>query len=195
MQRDCPGGGGRKRARGAERTRMADLPGDLSEERHVRLAGRDRHPWYRRVLFALVCALPVLGLLDVFGQHATTSSAAGPYATLRVQAPERLRGGLMYQLRMDVRAGRTIEHPELVLSQGWWEQMSENSIAPNPLSQSTSNGRVTLSYGPLHAGQTLTVWAYFQVNPVNVGSRTANVELTDGPRPVATVHRSVTVLP
>jgi hypothetical protein len=171
------------------------LPQGLSVERHVLLQGRERHPWYRRVLFALICALPVLALSGLFGQHATTSAATGPGGTLKVQAPKRLRGGLMYQVRMDVTATQTIKEPQLVLSPGWWEQNSENSIAPDPVSQSSSNGRVTLSYGPVHAGEKLTVWAYFQVNPINVGHRDANVTLTDGPRLIATVHRTLTILP
>jgi hypothetical protein len=174
---------------------MADLPGSLTVEEHAQLRGRERHPTYRRILFGLVCALPVVALLNVFGQHPTTSTAGGPGATLQVQAPKRLRGGLMHQIRMTVTATRNLEHPQLVLSPGWFEENTENSIAPDPVEQSSSNGRVTLSYGRLNAGQKLTVWADFQVNPINVGRRTANIQLNDGPRPIALVKRTLTVFP
>jgi hypothetical protein len=174
---------------------VADLPGSLSVDRHAQLHGRERHPTYRRVLFGLVCVLPVLALLNVFGQHATSNTVAGPGGSLEVEAPKRLRGGLMHQVRMTVTATRNLEHPQLVLSPGWFEQNTENSIAPDPISQSSSNGRVVLSYGPLNAGRKLTVWADFQVNPINVGKRTANIQLNDGPRPIALVKRTLTVFP
>jgi hypothetical protein len=171
-------------------------PKGIDLERHVLLHGRGRHPWYRRVLFGLVCLVPVIALLDVFGQENATSSANGTAGTLTVQAPDRLRGGLMYQVRIDVVAHQDMKQPQLVLSPGWWEQMTENSTNPQPLNQSTSNGRVTLSYGTLHSGQKLTVWLEYQVNPVNdFGKRATNVLLTDGATQVAQVNRDVTVFP
>jgi hypothetical protein len=174
---------------------VADLPPGLDDARNVNMEGRERHPWYRRGLFGLVCAIPVLALLGFFGQHATTSTAHGTEGTLKVQAPKRLRGGLLYQVRLEVTAAQDIKNPQLVLSPGWWEQASVNSIEPNPVSQSSSNGRVVLSYGPLHAGQKLIAWVYYQVNPINIGHRTANVQLNDGPQPVAAVHRTLTIFP
>jgi hypothetical protein len=174
---------------------VADLPGGLDADVHAQMHGRERHPWYRRGLFAVLCVLPVLALLDVFGQHATATTVDGAGATLQVEASKNLRGGLMHQVRATITATRDLEHPQLVLSPGMFEQNTENSIVPDPVAQSSSNGRVVLSYGPLHAGQKLTVWMDFQVNPINVGTRSFNVELTDGPRPVAFVKRKLTVFP
>ena len=174
---------------------MEELPGSLTVADHVNMRGRERHPAYRRVLFGILCVLPVLALLNVFGQHAISKTAVGAGATLDVEAAKNLRGGLLHQLRMTVTATRDLEHPQFVLSPGWFEQNTENAVVPDPIEQSSSNGRVVLSYGPLHAGQKLTVWLDFQVNPVNVGKRTINVELTDGPRPVASVKRDLTVFP
>ena len=174
---------------------MGDLPSGLSVEQHALLHGRNRHPIYRRGLFALVCVVPVVALLNLFGQHATTTTVDGAGATLEVEAAHNLRSGLLHQLRLTVVATQDMEHPEFVLSPGWFEQDTQNSIVPDPLEQSSSNGRVVLSYGPLKAGQKLTVWLDFQVNPVNVGRRTVDVELTNGPRKVAFVQRKITVFP
>jgi hypothetical protein len=172
-----------------------ELPEGLSVERHVLLEGRQRHPWYRRALMSLVCLIPVLALLNVFGQHPSTTEASAAAATLRVQAPERVRGGLMFQVRIDVEAAQDIKEPQLVLSPGAFEEMTVNSVIPEAMDESTSNGRVTLSYQRLNAGQKLTVWIQYQVNPVNVGKRTTNVLLTDGDKPIATVKRDITSLP
>jgi hypothetical protein len=172
-----------------------DLPTGIDLDRHVLLKGRVRHPWYRRVMFGLVLVVPLLALLNVFGQNASTSSATAPAAKLSVQSPERLRGGLMYQVRIDVFAHADIKEPQLVLSPGWWEEITENSTNPQPVQSSTSNGRVTLSYGSLHPGQRLTVWLQYQVNPITVGKRDTNVQLTDGDTAIARVDRTMTILP
>jgi hypothetical protein len=174
---------------------VEELVGDLTVERHALLEGRNRHAWYRRGLLALVAVIPVLALLNVFGQSASDYTRSGAAGVLHVNAPARVRGGLMYQARFDVTTPTGIKEPQLVLGPGWWEQMTENSINPEPTASSTSNGRVTLSYGRLNAGQKLTVWIQFQVNPAQVGHREANVLLTDGDKPIAQLNRSITVLP
>jgi hypothetical protein len=191
-----PGGPAQEtsRWRGTETT-VDQLPGDLTIENHALMHGRERHPIYRRALFGLVCVIPVLALLNLFGQHATTKTINGAGATLQVEMPGALRGGLLHQLRMTVTATQDMDHPQFVLSPGWFEQNTENAIAPDPLEQSSSNGRVVLSYGPLKAGQKLTVWLDFQVNPINVGRRTMDIELTNGPRKVAFFKREINVFP
>jgi hypothetical protein len=171
------------------------MPDGLSVERHVLLEGRHRHPWYRRGMLALVCVIPLLALLNVFGQRPSSETRAGSAATMTIEAPDRIRGGLMYQARFDIEATTTLKEPQIVLGPGWWEQMTQNSLNPEPVASSTSNGRVTLSYGRLNAGQKLTVWMQFQTNPANLGPQEANALLTDGDEPIAQINRTVTVFP
>jgi hypothetical protein len=171
------------------------LPDGLTVERNRDLRGRSGHVWYRRLLLCLIAVLPVLALLNVFGQHPTVSTANAVAANLKVTAPSRLRSGLIFQVRVQVTAHREIAMPRLVFDRGWWESMSVNSIAPDPSSQSTQNGSVVLSYDKLAAGHTLIVWIYFQVNPTNVGKRREDLELADGSTPIAGVRRSLTIFP
>jgi hypothetical protein len=171
----------------------SDFPDGLSRKRNLDLSGRARHPWYRRALLCSIATLPILPLLNVFGQHPTVSFAHAAAADLEVTAPARLRSGLIFQVRVNVIAHQDISKPQLVFDPGWWESMSENSMAPNPSSETNSNGRVVLSYNRLAAGHTLVVWMYFQVNPTNVGKRREDVELDDGATPITTVHRSLTI--
>ena len=174
---------------------MAELPDGITLEDNRDLRGRSRRPWYRRGLLCCVAALPVLALLNVFGQKPTSTSAESPAASLSVTAPARLRSGLIFQVRVEVVARRDIREPELVFDRGWFESMSVNSIQPEPSNQSSHNGQVGLSYDKLDAGQKLVVWLYFQVNPTNVGKRRENVELNDGPTPLVHLHRSLTIFP
>lgn len=169
------------------------LPGGLTTARNRELRGRSGHVWYRRVLLCLIAILPVLALLNVFGQHPTMSTAKALAADLKVTAPARLRSGLIFQVRVQVTAHHEIAMPQLVFDRGWWESMSVNSIEPDPSSQSTQNGSVVLSYDKLPAGQSLVVWNYFQVNPTNVGKRREEVELEDGSTPIIGIQRSLTV--
>jgi len=175
---------------------MADaLPDGLNRERHRDLRGRSAHLWYRRALLCAIAAFPILALLNVFGQRPSTVSAHAAAADLSVTAPARLRSGLIFQVRIKVTAHENLAKPQLVFDPGWWESMSENSLAPNPSSETNENGRVVLAYNRLAAGHTLIAWLYFQVNPTNVGKRREDVELDNGSLPITRVHRSLTIFP
>lgn len=144
---------------------------------------------------ALVAALPVLALFNVFGQDPSSSAVNSPAASLGVTAPQALRGGLIFQVRVDITAHRTLNKPQIVMSRGWWQEMSVNSIEPQPSTESSSNGAVVLTYDKLEAGQSLVVWLYFQVNPTNVGPHQENIALYDGRTPLTRIRRSVIVFP
>ena len=171
------------------------LPDGLTIERNRDLRGRSAHGWYRRGLLCAIAAFPILALLNVFGQRPVTTSASAPAADLFVTAPARLRSGLIFQVRVKVTAHQDLAKPQLVFDPGWWESMSENSLAPNPSSETNENGRVVLAYNKLAAGHTLITWLYFQVNPTNVGKRREDVELDDGSTVITRVHRSLTIFP
>ena len=88
---------------------MPAPPDGISLERHRDLTGASiKAPWLRRVLLCGVAAVPLLALLNVFGQHPTTSSASSPIASMNVTAPARLRSGLIFQVRVQVSARRDI---------------------------------------------------------------------------------------
>jgi hypothetical protein len=174
---------------------MTQPPDGIALERNRDLQGRAFAPWVRRALLTCVAALPVLALLGVFGQDPSTVSAAGPAASLSVTAPTRLRGGLIFQVRVKVVARQEIKQLQLDFDEGWWESMSVNSIQPEPSNQNSHDGQIVLSYGDLPAGKTLVCWIYFQVNPTNVGKRREDVALQDGSQLLARVHRSLTIFP
>jgi hypothetical protein len=174
---------------------VSSIPDGISVKRDLELEGRARNPWVRRALLCCVAALPVLALLNVFGQDPTTSTASSPAATLSVTAPSRLRGGLIFQVKVKVVAHREISQLQIAFDTGWWESMSVNSIEPNPSNETSHNGQVVLGYGNLPVGQTLISWVYFQVNPTNVGKRREDVAIEDGNKLLVRIHRSATIFP
>jgi hypothetical protein len=143
-------------------------------------------------VFALFAAAALWGFT---GQRASDSVAAGPAARMRLAAPEIVRGGLFFQSRVEIRALTAIEHPRLVLDDGWVEGMQVNSIEPSPESETSRDGRVVLSYGGLEPGDVLRVWLQFEVDPTSVGKRPYGIELDDETRPLARVDRTIRVLP
>jgi hypothetical protein len=149
----------------------------------------------RRVIMTVFALFAAVALWGVFGQRASDSVAAGPAARMTLSAPETVRGGLFFQSRVEIRALAAIEHPRLVLDDGWVEGMQVNSIEPSPESETSRDGRVVLTYGGLEAGDLLRIWLQFEVDPTSVGRRSYAIELDDEDRPLARIGRSLRVLP
>jgi hypothetical protein len=157
--------------------------------------GVARGLWGRRAVMTCFAAITILGLLNAVGQRAGSTTASGSAASMRLTAPHVVRGGLFFQSRVEIRALRDIEHPRLVLDDGWLEGMQVNSIEPAAADEATRDGRVVLSYDALDAGERLVVWLQFEVNPTNTGRRSYALELDDAETRVAAIDRDITVLP
>jgi hypothetical protein len=140
-------------------------------------------------------AVSVAALLNVFGQEPNTSSASGPPASLQINAPSDVRGGLLFEARFDVLARREVREPRLILDRGWFESLTLNTIEPGAKEESTDNGRVVLSYDTIPAGRSLVVWLQFQVNPTNLGRQDQDVELFDGTTKLLHVEHTLTIFP
>jgi hypothetical protein len=143
----------------------------------------------------LLSVVPILALLNLFGQRPLTSTVTTPAATLKVYSPSRVRGGLLYTSRFSIRAHSDLKKAFLVLSGGWMEQLTLNAIAPQPVSQASADGRLSLELGHIRAGRSFVLYVSYQVNPTNIGHRSQTVELLDQSRRIATVHRTITVFP
>jgi hypothetical protein len=159
------------------------------------LEGRNAHPWHRRVLLAVLAAIPILALIGVFGQRTDRSEANAPQAALTLSGPSRLRGGLLFQEKLNVVARQRLAQPKLVLDEGFLNGLTVNTIEPQASQELNRDGRLVLEYDAIAAGEQLTVWIQYQVNPTTVGARTIRVELDDDQTPITTITRHVTVFP
>jgi hypothetical protein len=170
-------------------------PEPFPTDRYRGLTGRSIEPWVRRIGLAALLAFVVTALLNVFGQHPKTSTASGSAASLAVESPKSLRGGLIFQTRFEVRAFRELREPSLVLDRGWFEGLTLNTTVPDPKDERTDNGRVVLDYDTIPAGRSLVVWLQFQVNPTKVGEQDQDVELYDGTTRLVRLDRSLSTFP
>ena len=174
---------------------MAEPPDAIDLGRDRDLRGRRTDVWVRRTLLALVTLVPVLALFNLFGQRPTTSKAAVPAATLSVYAPTKLRGGLLWEGRIHITAHRELKNAILLLSTGWAEGMSMNTIEPSPTGEASDNGSLEFTLGHIPAHKSFVLYMQFQVNPTNVGHRSRSTTLFDGSTKLAAVHQKVTIFP
>jgi len=174
---------------------MIDIPDSLVLRRHRDLRGRRNGVWARRSLLALVAAVPVAALFNVFGQRPHLEHVSGVAARLEVYAPSHVRGGLLVENRFTITARRELKRAVLVLGRGWTEGQTINSIEPSPLGEGSSDGRLALTLGHVPAGEKYTLYVQLQVNPTNVGRRSAGVWLYDGRTLIARLDRTLTVFP
>lgn len=173
---------------------MADIPDQLTLNVSRDREGK-RDVVVRRVGVAALGILLALGLLNLFGQRPSTTTAEGEAATLEVYAPERVRGGLFYEARFRIDARREVEEATLVLDPGWAEGITINTVEPGPIGEASRNGDLAFELGRIPAGQKHVFFLQLQVNPTNVGHRSQGVRLYDGDELLATIDRSITVFP
>ena len=173
----------------------AELPEGLEEGRHLTLPRPDLGAWARAALLLTLAAIAALALANAFGQRSSTTTTAAPAATLTVTAPDRVRGGLLYQTRFTIVAHMPVERLHLVLSPGWADGVTLNTLEPSPGQEGSRNGRLSLSYGTLDPGQRLDVFGDWQVNPTTVDSRDVYADVYDGGQLLVRVHRKFTLLP
>lgn len=174
---------------------MAKTPDRIVLKRHRDFEGIAGAIWVRRVILMMLGVVTVLALLNVFGQHPVSARAEGAAAALELQAPTRLRGGLLYTARFTIRARTELEEARLVLDPGWAENITINTIEPAPVGEASDDGKLSLTLGRVPAGGQFRLYMDFQVNPTAVGSRRQNVELRDGETPVASLSRSLFIFP
>jgi hypothetical protein len=152
-------------------------------------------PWPARIGLALLAAIVIAALLNVFGQRPQTTTATSAAARLQVYAPTHVRGGLLYTARFKINARQELKHAVLVLAPGWADQYTFNGAAPQPESESSADGKLTLTLGKIAQGQHYTLYVSVQVNPTNVGHHGQTVWLYDGNKAVLTIHRDITIWP
>jgi hypothetical protein len=176
---------------------MADVPDNLTLKRHRDLDGMYRSGiWIRRGVLGVIGVFCLLGLVNRFGQATSTRRVVFPAGSLSVTAPSALRGGDLWSAVFTVTASSGINQAVLVLDPGWANGMAINTIEPSPVDETSRDGQLEFTLGPIRAGHSFTVFMQFQVNPTTVAwQRRQDVQVDDGNLELATLPRTVTVYP
>ncbi len=171
------------------------IPDGLVLKRNRDLEGKKHEAWIRRSLLLLVGVVPLLALLNVFGQRPHVETARAAPASLELYSTPHLRGGLLFEARFTVYAHRELKKATLELDRGWMEGFTINTIEPSPVGEGSHDGKLVLELGHVPAGDKYSLYMQIQVNPTNVGRRSQDVRLYDGEQLIATIHRRVTIFP
>jgi hypothetical protein len=174
---------------------VVDKPDGIVLKRHRDMAGRDWHRWVRRMLLTLLTVFVVAALFNQFGQRPSSATATAPDASLKVYNPTRVRSGLIWEARFTIKAVNELKDAQLVLSEGWLEGNTVNTIEPSPVGEASRNGALVLDLGHVPQGQRYELYVQLQTNPTNVGHRNTDVQLEDSGRVLLSVHRELTVFP
>jgi hypothetical protein len=172
-----------------------DAPFGLDRRRHLALSGRAHHVWQRRVGLVVVAVLPILASVDVFGQGPTYSTAQTPVASMRIDSPSHVRGGLIFTSEFTITPRAPIHDMRLLLADGWFQGMTFNGITPQPSSESAQGKWEVYDFGSVPAGTAYPIWVSWQTNPTNVGRHTQDVALDNGGTQLMVVHRTISVFP
>jgi hypothetical protein len=114
----------------------ADSPVGIDRARHQDLAGRGHHVWQRRAALVVIAVIPLLGLLNVFGQRTVFDSAQNPAVSMLINSPAHVRGGLVFTTEIVITPHQSLQDARLYLEDGWFEGMTLNGITPQPSSES-----------------------------------------------------------
>jgi hypothetical protein len=176
---------------------MSDVPDLLVLKRHRDLEGMGKYGAHvRRLVIALLVVFALLALANVFGQRPKTVRASTPGVTFSLYAPTAIRGGDFMEARFHVTAKRDVKDARLLLDPGWAEGLSINTIEPSPVGEASDDGRLSFDLGHIPAGKAFILFMQFQVNPTNIAwHRRQNVELLDGTKSLARIHRTITIFP
>ena len=174
---------------------MTAAPAGLTVEQHRDLQGAERRPWSRRIALGALGLFCAAALLNAYGQAPDVDTVRGEGAELDIKAPQRVRGGIYYEMRFEIRAARELRDARLVLGSGWFEGITINTVVPGPLGEASRDGDVAFQLGHVPAGDRYVLWLQGQVNPTTISRRDVTVELFDGEARLARHERTFTVLP
>jgi hypothetical protein len=169
---------------------MSDLPQGIDLPRHRDFEGKEAGQWLRHAFLLLLTVFVVAALLNAFGAAPQTQEASAPAATLKVTAPERVRGGLLYQARLEIHAEQAIGAPTLVFDKGWIEESTINTVQPEPAETTSDARHLKMRFPPLTPGRSLAVYISLQANPNDVGTHNADVALYDADEEIAAIDRT-----
>lgn len=171
----------------------AKFPDGLSE---IHLQPKSSTRFLNLLLFAILGLLMVAAFFGVLGgqpnQKKTAQSAA---ADLEISTPQKLRNGEFFETRISINAKRALDAPSIAVSSDYWNDVTVNTLMPEPANQSWEEGYFVLEFDALDAGDFLLVKIDGQSNPTLRGGNRGVIQLRDGEDKLAQIPLRLEVLP
>lgn len=178
-------------SRGAQKP--ADLPQGITE---LHLAPKMRNPVPNLSALLFFAVILLAALSGAFGgQPHPRLASKTEGATLTVAAPQLIRNGEFFEMRMDFVAHRPIGDATLEISQSYWKDLTINTMIPAPQSEEAIDGKYRFSFGSLQPGARLSVKIDGQINPPLFAGNAGVIALYDGEQRVAAIPVQMKVWP
>jgi hypothetical protein len=136
----------------------------------------------------------VLGLVGVLG-HERRWTAEANGSGLEVHAPEIIRNGEFFEMRVAVEADAPIEELVIGVDASLWEDMTVNTMIPAASAESSEDAEFRFTYTRLEAGTPFLFKVDLQVNPDILLGNDGAVTVYDGDRELVALDIGITVLP
>ncbi len=129
------------------------------------------------------------------GRPNPTKTLRTPAATLSVNAPDRLRSGQFFEVRMTATAHRDLTDFVIAVPPALWRDWTVNTMIPGPAEESFEDGRFTLHFGEVKAGDSFEIKVDAQLNPSLFGGTNGTILLRDGDMSLGELPLATRVLP
>lgn len=167
-------------------------PDGLSPEHQGRSRGWRAHASAIGLgVLALAMAFALTGLAGVEETLKDESEAA----SVEWHSPARIRNGEFFEMRLSVEAHETIDELVVGVEAGLWEDFTINTLFPAPTEETSEDGELRFTFGPLEAGTSFLMKVDAQINPDMLWRNEGAVTVYDGERQIGRVPVVIEVLP
>ena len=163
-------------------------------EIHIRTSRWARHASPGSIV--LIAALLITAMFGVFGgQPHPKRRIDTPAAVIALQFPEILRNGQFFEMRAKVKAKRDFVDMRLGITTSYWHDLTINTMIPAAAEEISTNGEYQFGYGPVKAGEEITIKFDGQINPPLFAGNKGFLTLMDGETVVARTPIKLRVIP
>ena len=156
-----------------------------------------RGGWARHAgpLSLVVLALAMaFGLSGLAGRETTLTQSAGSVEATW-HAPERIRNGEFFEIRLTVEAADAIDELVIGVAASVWEDFTINTFMPAATEEASEDGELRFAFGPLEPDTAFLLKVDAQINPDAVGANRGAVTIYDGDAALLELPVSIEVLP
>lgn len=159
-----------------------------------------RAQWWDRhaspISFLILGSLVAAAVTGHFGGQPSPRVDAdfGP-AQLSVMTPAVIRNGEFFETAIDIRADEPLADATLAVEAGLWRDMTINTTIPAAAEEKYKDGEYRFAYGPLEAGDTLSIKIDGQINPPLFAGNEGVIAVYDGERLLGRRVFRIKVLP
>lgn len=143
------------------------------------------------VVFGVVVSL---GLAGVLGHERDWHAERGGTA-LAIHAPEVIRNGEFFEMRIHVEADSPIGELAIGIDEALWEDLTVNTMIPAASEESSEDGEFRFTFAELPAETAFTFKVDLQVNPDIVGGNEGRVTVYEGETALVATEMAIMVLP